>query len=87
VVVVVPILTPAALTLDPLEALERGVALDQRAVDGEVLVAGEPRVDRPTHDPVEELLRDPVARQTLAVVAEGRVVEDAVGGVQIQELP
>jgi hypothetical protein len=42
------------------EALDRRVALDQRAVDGEVLVAAQPRLHRATHDAVEERGNDAV---------------------------
>ena len=57
---------------------EQRVALDQAAVDREVVVARETRLDRLTHDAVEELAGQPMRIQAIAVVGEDRRIERCV---------
>jgi len=58
-----------------LETLEAGGRLDQRAVDGEVLVRKQTQCRGLADHLVEELLRDHVLQQAAAVLAEGGLVK------------
>jgi hypothetical protein len=68
-----------------LEALQTGGRLDQRAVQGEVLVGEQPPRVRPANHLVEELLPDFVLQETLAILGEDGRVEARLDRVHVQE--
>lgn len=68
-----------------LHALERRPRLEQRPVDGEVVVRGQLRLRRFIHHGREELLSHLVLDQPLPVLGEARVVEGWGGDIHVQE--
>jgi hypothetical protein len=88
VAVAIQAFTPLRRRLEPLdllEALERGVALQERAVDGEVVLADETGLEGHHHDAVAELLGNVQAVQPLAVDAEDAVIKARLVGGHVQE--
>jgi len=67
-----------------LEALERSPPLDQRAVHGKVLVAGQLQRARLRHHGAEKLARHVVLQQARPIAAESGVVEARLVPVEIQ---
>jgi hypothetical protein len=68
-----------------LEALEAGPRLDQRAVNGEVLVREQVPLPRLGHHPIEKGARHLLAEQALPVLREHRGIPDRVVHLQAHE--
>ncbi len=83
--VVVSLLRGGLLPLDPLQALESRVALQQRTVDREVVFAQEPRVHGHHHDAIAELLGDVESIEPFPVDAQDAVVEAWLVGIHVEE--
>ena len=67
------------------EVLEAGGGLDERAVDGEVLVREQPPRLALGQDRIEEALGHLVPQGALAVLAEDGGIEAGVGQLHVQE--
>jgi hypothetical protein len=69
------------------KAFVTGPGLEQRAIDGEVLVRQESVLARLRHDGVKEFGRDLAGEQSIAILRKGRVVPDRVVHPEAHEPP
>ena len=84
-VVIIVAATLIALARDALQALERGVILDERSTHRKVLIARKLGMDRLLLHPREESLRQSVLGESLAIVREDRRNEGVCVGRDVQE--